>query len=212
MRFDYKKAVQILNWFARKNGNQINYLKAIKLLYFAERYHLRKYGRLICSPTYVGMKLGPVQSEIKDLITSSEFQVDEKESKYYTNYMQTLINKTEKIYDIKSQKDVDFDEFSETDIEALNFAWKTFSKFQPFELAEITHLYPEWNEKSYILEAEEYSRFIMNTEDFFKNITKENLEKLKKYGFEKDPFDLDKETLSISREEFMESMEWELDG
>ena len=47
LEFDHEKATQAINFFARESGGQINKMKAIKLIYFAERYHLRKYGRPI---------------------------------------------------------------------------------------------------------------------------------------------------------------------
>lgn len=44
--FSHRKATQALNFFARKApGHSINKMKALKLVYFADRYHLRKYGR-----------------------------------------------------------------------------------------------------------------------------------------------------------------------
>ena len=52
--FDYKKAVQAINFFARKNGGKITKLEVLKLIFFADRYHLRKYGRPITNDQYLG--------------------------------------------------------------------------------------------------------------------------------------------------------------
>ena len=56
--FNYKKATQALAYFAEKSGGTINRLKGLKLIYFADRYHLRKYGRLITNDTYFAMDNG----------------------------------------------------------------------------------------------------------------------------------------------------------
>lgn len=65
--FDYKKATQALNFFALKEGGTINKMKALKLIYFAERYHLRKYGRPVTNDDYWAMGLGTVPSGSRDI-------------------------------------------------------------------------------------------------------------------------------------------------
>ena len=45
MSFSYKKATQALNYFARQSGGHLHKMKALKLLFFADRFHLRKSGR-----------------------------------------------------------------------------------------------------------------------------------------------------------------------
>ena len=66
-QFAYKKATQALNFFAIENGGEIEKLHALKLIFFADRYHLRKYGRPITNDQYWAMRLGPVPSGTKDL-------------------------------------------------------------------------------------------------------------------------------------------------
>jgi len=41
LEFDYKKATQAINYLVKKEGGTIDKLKLIKLVYFADRYHLR---------------------------------------------------------------------------------------------------------------------------------------------------------------------------
>lgn len=56
---NYRKITQALNYLATKNPDKkINKLKAIKLVWIADRYHLRKYGRPITWDTYEAMPLG----------------------------------------------------------------------------------------------------------------------------------------------------------
>jgi len=68
LEFDHKKATQALNFFAKRAGGKITKLNALKLIYLADRYHLRKYGRPIFSDTYWAMPYGPVASSVKDIV------------------------------------------------------------------------------------------------------------------------------------------------
>ncbi len=168
MKFDYKKAVQSLNFFAIKNGGQINKLKAIKLIYFADRYHLRKYGRPTTNDDYFAMSYGPVGSGVKDISEMSEF-LGSEEKKDASLYI-----KSPDPYKVESIKNSKAEIFSESDLEALLFAWNKFGQYDEFELAEITHKYPEWKKHKQVLE--DCSRVRMDYKDFFSD-PPDNIEK-----------------------------------
>ena len=51
----------------------------------------------------------------------------------------------------------------------MNFAWDTFKRFDEFELADITHAYPEWQKYKEYLDKHPRSRKLMNFKDFFKD-------------------------------------------
>lgn len=168
LEFDYKKAVQTVNFFALKSGGYINKLKVIKLIYFADRYHLRKYGRPITNDEYYAMDYGPVGSCVKDIAEMSEFLGSKEEG-----YASIFIEAPDR-YDIRSKKGYDTDVFSESDLEALNFAWEKFGHYDQFKLADITHEYPEWKKHERALES--YSRRKMDYKDFLDD-PPSNLEK-----------------------------------
>jgi uncharacterized phage-associated protein len=156
--FMHRKATQSLNYFARKSGGCINKMKAIKLIYFADRYHLRKYGRPITNDEYLAMEYGPVNSGVKDIAEMSDFLGD-PERDYASKYLAPADR-----HDVRSTAEFDTSVFSATDLEALEFAWTAFGCFDQFELAKITHKYPEW--KRHQEELQLYSRVRMNYEDF----------------------------------------------
>lgn len=162
--FDYKKATQAINFLAKKEGGKINKMKAVKLIYFAERYHLRKYGRLITNDRYLAMTYGPVGSTIKDILDSSDF-MDKQEKEYAESY----ISQTDNKYTIASTNNIDEDAFSESDLEALEFAYKNFGKYDQFALAEISHMYPEWAKFEKVFSSKEKTREDMDYLDFFSN-------------------------------------------
>ena len=158
---DPEKVTQILNFFAIKSGGSINKLKAIKLAYLADRFHLRKYSRLISNDDYIAMKLGPVPSKALDIAECDEY-LDEETKDYSRQYI-----KPEGKYDIKSVGSLDEIVFSESDIEALNFAWDNFGHLGKYELAELTHKYPEWKRHEMVFEASAKLRVPMDLLDFF---------------------------------------------
>lgn len=187
--FDHKKATQAINYFSQKEGGKIDMMKVIKLIYFADRYHLRKYGRPVVNDTYWAMSFGPVGTTVKDIAGFSQF-LDEEELRYAVEYLAKGDS-----YFILSKNKVDDKVFSDSDVEALEFAYSTFGKFGQFDLAEITHKYPEWLKYKSALESRETTREEMNYFDFF----------LDPVSAKEDPFILSKEDLNNSKEIFQET-------
>jgi hypothetical protein len=68
---------------------------------------------------------------------------------------------------LTSVRKVDKGVFSESDLEALRFAWNTFGHLDQFELANLTHLYPEWSKYKDVLNLE--SCLSMNLLDFIED-------------------------------------------
>lgn len=160
MSFSYKKTTQSLNFFARQSGGHINKMKALKLLFFADRFHLRKYGRPITNDEYFAMNYGPVPSGGKDLVDGSDFRPDVEKS-----YAGQFID-ADKRYEFSSVNEVEALVFSQTDQEALAFAWEHFGKMDQFELAELTHHYPEWKRHEAAISGGSSSRVKMAFSDY----------------------------------------------
>lgn len=160
--FNYVKATQALNYLIIKSGGVINKMKALKLVYLADRYHLRKYGRLITNDTYFAMSYGPIPSGVKDIAEASELFLGDEEREYSSKYIEPVDNFT-----LRSTKNVDEAVFSETDMEALSFAWEKFGNLDQFQLSKITHEYPEWKRHEKALELD--SRIQIYLEDFLED-------------------------------------------
>lgn len=158
LKFSHKKATQILNYFAIKEGGKINKMKALKLTFIVDRYHLRKYGRPVTNDEYFAMQLGPVASGVKDIAENSDF-LDQNVKKYSSQFLE-LQNR----YDLISKHPLDEDVFSISELEALSFAWDKFGSMTEFELSQVTHQYPEWKKHQDTLKTT--SRVRMSLEDF----------------------------------------------
>lgn len=108
------------------------------MIFFADRYHLRKYGRMVTNDNYLAMKHGPVPSTTKDIAESNDY-LDDSIKRYSKEYIEPLDNLT-----LKSISSIDESILSESDLEALQFAWDTFGHLDQFQLRDTTHLYQEW--------------------------------------------------------------------
>jgi uncharacterized phage-associated protein len=161
-----RKSTQALNYFARLSASgspraEINKMKALKLLFFADRFHLRKYGRTVSDCAYFAMARGPVASEAKSVAEESS-RLPSPSRAYARRYV-----RRKDAYCYSSTAEVDAAVLSRTDMEALDFAWQTFGHYTEFELVEITHRYPEWRRHAAKLRQPGHRRVEMDYTDFF---------------------------------------------
>ena len=162
-----RKSTQALNYFARRATSgaprpELNKLKALKLLFFADRYHLRKYGRPVSDSAYFAMAKGPVASDAKHVAE------DAKRLDFRARcYARRFIRQKGETFNYTSVAQVDLAVLSKTDLEALNFAWGVFGHYSKFQLCEITHHYPEWKRHARTLQRGAHRRVPMDYADFF---------------------------------------------
>ncbi len=161
----YKKATQALNFFALKKDGKINKMKAIKLIYLADRLHLRKYGRPIVGDKYFAMKYGPVGSVTLNIANLSH-KLSKNTILYAKRYVKPIDKKT-----FASAHPLETNLFSKTDMECLESIYKEFSDKDQFELADITHTYSEWLKHEKRLDSGSKS-VKMDYDDFFIDIEK----------------------------------------
>lgn len=160
--FSYHKITQLINFFAVQNSGSIDKLKALKLIYLSDRYHIRKYGRLITNDFYFAMPLGPVASGTKDILERSAF-IDDKVNAYASEYLAP----TEDVNVVKSIKNFDNSVLSPSELETINYIWAKYNNFNGIQLSNITHKYPEWSKFQGKLDSGIIQRAEMNVFDFF---------------------------------------------
>lgn len=99
-----------------------------KMMYFADKYHLEKYGRLIFDDDYIAMKDGPVPSET--------FNLAKQVRRGYFSFLPFDIHDR---YHISVNRDADRSVFSESEIEALDFAIKKYGRLSFNQLSKKSH-------------------------------------------------------------------------
>jgi uncharacterized phage-associated protein len=108
-RFDASKAVEIILYIANRLPKDIaDRLYISKVVYTADRYHLRSYGRFLCGDRYIHMGAGPVPSGIYDFLKGKKDTLERPIGRI-----------GEKII---PKRDADTDYLSESDIECLDQA------------------------------------------------------------------------------------------
>ncbi|MDR3237564.1 MAG: SocA family protein [Spirochaetia bacterium] len=152
--------------YLQRLTSETNYMKLIKLLYFADRYHLRHYCFLFTEDDYRAMKLGPVGSQTKDILTLNDFYIynlSEEEQQTIKDSV-SLVGQ----YKIKVKSDSTRN-LSKSAIEALDFSVSNFGEFDTFLLSDITHDYPEWHRYAKDFAARTVNSIEIHPEDMFDN-------------------------------------------
>ena len=188
--FDFEKSVQAVNYFAKNTNNKLqNKLLIVKLMWAADRYHLRKYGRPVTGDTYFAMKNGPVASCVLNILDQDKTDQNiatPRNLVYLTKYL-GKIDKNK----IGSAVDPDMDQFSETDVEALEFAMKHFGERK--SIVDLTHKYPEWKKYEKALGPSRKCAK-MNYLDFFEDPSPVDVPN--------DPFQIDEALKKYAKEDF----------
>ncbi len=183
--FSVEKSLQILSYLQNKLKAK-NYFKLLKHVFFAERYHLRKYCTPILNDNFVAMKNGPVASKLYNVIKKDDFflaWLDASDRELIEN----CIDCDRESGNVTVSMDTDYDLVSESEKEALDFSIQNFGRFGKDKLIRITHQYPEWEKVSEGL-GETVKMKPMSYVEFFSNPNAECLERL---GSEigRDPFE-----------------------
>jgi uncharacterized phage-associated protein len=109
-----------------------------KVMYFADRYHLERYGRLICGDTYIAMKHGPVPSVIYDLLKAVKNGGSLTLNAELVQMFLAALEVKGNFYIVeKAQANLDY--LSESDIEALDYSIKQYGSLTFSELTKQSH-------------------------------------------------------------------------
>jgi uncharacterized phage-associated protein len=137
--FDESKAVETLVYVARA-WPDITPFYLSKILFFADRDHLREYGRPVTGDAYIAMDNGPVPSRIYDIVKG-----DLDFFGAPTVILEALaIDQKVPYHKIRSTREPNTDLLSETDIAALDRAIKFCRGKSVPELSNLTHQEPAW--------------------------------------------------------------------
>lgn len=152
---NYKKAVQCVNFFAQKAAEEgfiLYKTNMLKLVYFADKKHLRECLRTITEEDrYEAWNMGPVALSVQDLIEAQahgDTDFAESEDYLYAEEYLDIQEDSHRNMKINSKKEVNVNVLSESDLETLNFVWDTFREKLSSEgergvFWQQTHRYPE---------------------------------------------------------------------
>lgn len=113
-KFDIKKSTQVLLFLIQSFGGKADIYKIYVILYFADLFHLSRYGTLISGDTYIAMKDGPVPFYILNIYKQVRAESPLKFSGIEINEFFTV---KENLLVAKSNYKEDF--LSESEVECL---------------------------------------------------------------------------------------------
>ena len=138
-RFDPDKLVAALTLLASRVPD-LDVMKSLKLLYFADKAHLLKYGRPILGDDYYGMAYGPVPSVSYDIIKTA-FGGQTPLVATLSEYLD--VDSTGPHPTFRAKRAPDMDAFSASDVEILEQTIEKYGDKDARELRRLAHEEPE---------------------------------------------------------------------
>jgi uncharacterized phage-associated protein len=136
-RFEPEKAVQAAAMLLQLHGKPMNYLGLLKMLYIADRIALERTDWPITGDRYVSMKHGPVLSGVYNLI--KEQPVDNA-----LPVWSKFISSPDSNFQLELLDDPGKGDLCEAEEEILQEVYQKFGHLKPFDIAELTYDFPEW--------------------------------------------------------------------
>ncbi len=147
---DTRKIIQALCYFASKEENKVmDNMKAYKLLWLADRHHLRQTGRIITGDIYYAMPHGLVPSDAKSVLENAKTKLRNPKG-YKGRYISNHGN-----HEYMVVGDADLSMFSDSDQKAMDEVWNAFGGMNAKQLSELSHQFPEWTFYSELLKNKE---------------------------------------------------------
>ncbi len=121
--------------YLSKNVGEITKTKALKLLYFLDEISIKKYGIPFNGLNYEVWQFGPVSQDV--FIDLSDDPVMLKN--YISTHKEYIKALKNEVTVIRAVQDFSDDEFTENDMDVLNYVVKNFGGLSANELSEMTH-------------------------------------------------------------------------
>lgn len=140
-RANPRKVLEALVWVtSRRAGSGFHFI--LKTLFYADKFHLQKYGRPVTGDTYVKMAHGPVASLAYDMLKRDDFLPAET----LRSIGESLEVNRDTSPHVYAKRDPDTMCFSETDEECLEQALSFCDGLDFNLLSHVTHQEPAWEE------------------------------------------------------------------
>jgi len=129
-RFDEEAAIEIILYVANRVETP-TFHHISKIIYFADRAHLEKYGRFICGDSYVAMRHGPVPSGIYDILKDVRY---DRPTASQANEAFSVQDHT-----VIPHRNANLDYLSDSDVECLNMAISKYGNKSFGALTNLSH-------------------------------------------------------------------------
>ena len=118
---DTQKIIQTLVYLASKQPDKrMNKMKAYKLMWLVDRYHLRQYGRTVTGDVYYALPHGVVPTDAKHLLEDKLTRLSSNKD------MLDAYIRVDSDYVYSAIAEPDMDVFSQSDVEAMDKVLEAF--------------------------------------------------------------------------------------
>jgi uncharacterized phage-associated protein len=158
--FDPGKAIEAVLLVASKVSDP-TFHKISKILYFADKVHLGKYGRLICGDDYVAMRHGPVPSRVYDILKAAARRGESPWAEKARAAFEVVNN-----YTIMPQRSPDLSALSASESACLEEAIRAWGSKSFSELTNASHD-AAWRaaDENDVITVEDIARTLPNAEE-----------------------------------------------
>jgi uncharacterized phage-associated protein len=161
-RPNIRKAVEAILWLAHARidaGLPADMHALLKLLFFAEKVHLNKFGRPIVGDRFFARQYGPVPEITYDLLKREPLLVQEIDG-------HALPFDARGEYEITPTRKPDLSRLSESDTEALSEAFASYGRMTFAQLTNASHAAKAYrNAESTASQLMDYADFLDESED-----------------------------------------------
>ncbi len=145
-KYDIEKFVACLSFLA-SNIKNLDKLKAAKLLYYVDKYHLIRHGRPILGDVYYRLDYGPVPSKSLDVMNEAISPVKfrdlpQENLELLSRYIKVNEERRHPVFETKREHE--FDVLSESEKEALQETVKKYGHHSGSDLIKLTHNEASW--------------------------------------------------------------------
>jgi len=165
------KALEVVLWFANREPG-IDVHRLLKLLFFADKWHLNRYGRPIVGDNYCALKFGPAAMTTYDILERKPelawvLALDEGAFPF-------SVEPGPRKKHVRPLRPADTRKLSESDRAALDWAYEKYGHLDFNTLKRLSHDHPAWQRGS------EAPGTHMNYLDFLEgdNLNAERIEEL----------------------------------
>lgn len=175
MNIPIPKLKAILLYFGTYTDKRfLGKVKLMKLFYFLDFMHVKKYGAPVTHDTYVNLEHGPIPSAIKNLIDTADDDIDNSILADTIKFEKTDNQDMHRIRPLRDFTEKDKKYFSQSELEILENVCQRFNNKNTKQIEDASHKEAAWKETN-LLETISYSLAIKD-EDCL--VSKEEIEML----------------------------------
>ena len=180
MKYDIEKIANAIKFFILNDVKHLGKTKLMKLLFFADKEHLKRFGIPIFYDKYFKLPHGPVPSLTLNIIDSLN-EVENYDLMEYANILKehieiNQVNQNGFIFNgFKIKKPFDDEVFSQSELEVLKLIANKYKDITANKISELSHLLPEYKNTP-LSEIIDYSKMANNQADYIEFLEQESKE------------------------------------